>query len=151
MTGGRPPQDFFVAVGESAEFSKVLSAADVDRFAEISGDFDPIHVDEAHARTTRFGRRIAHGILSMALLSTVSAMISARARARGSRGTSVSLGYDRIRFLAPVFLGDTITVDYRFASIDTKRRRSSADIKVTNQNGELVAVGTHILKWVPND
>ena len=102
-------QGFFVTVGETAEFSKTLSAADVDRFADISGDFDPIHVDEAHARTTPFGRRIAHGILTMALLSTVSAMISARARERGSRGTSVSMGYDRVRFLKPGFIGDTPT------------------------------------------
>ena len=64
--------------------------------------------------------------------------------------TPVSLGYDRIRFLAPVFLGDTITVDYTIAAIDEERRRSTSDIKVTNQNGELVAVAQHILKWVAN-
>ncbi|MFO1364397.1 MAG: MaoC family dehydratase [Burkholderiales bacterium] len=151
MTGGRPPQDFFVAVGESAEFSKVLSAADVDRFAEISGDFDPIHVDEAHARTTRFGRRIAHGILSMALLSTVSAMISARARARGSRGTSVSLGYDRIRFLKPVFVGDTLTARYTIVALDGAARRSRAKVEVVTGDGEPAVVGEHHMKWLPEE
>jgi len=60
------------------------------------------------------------------------------------------LGYDRIRFLAPVFFGDTITVDYRISAIDTDRRRSSGDVRITNQDGTLVAVGTHILKWVKN-
>jgi acyl dehydratase len=138
-------------VGETAEFSKTLTAADVDRFAEISGDFDPIHVDEAHARGTPFGRRIAHGILSMAILSTVSAMISARARERGSRGTSVSMGYDRIRFLKPVFIGDALTARYTIVELDTAARRSRAKVEVVKGDGELAVVGEHIMKWLPED
>ena len=143
--------NFFVAVGETAEVSKTLTAADVDRFAEISGDYDPIHVDEAHARTTRFGRRIAHGILSMALLSTVSAMISARARERGSRGTSVSLGYDRIRFLEPVFIGDTLTARYTIVALDAVAGRSRAKVEVAKADGGLAVVGEHIMKWLPEE
>ena len=65
--------------------------------------------------------------------------------------TPVSLGYDRVRFLKAVFLNDTITVTYRIAAIDEARRRSIADIEVRNQDGALVAVARHILKWVPND
>jgi acyl dehydratase len=68
----------------------------------------------------------------------------------GPAETPVSLGYDRIRFLAPVFIGDTITVTYRIAEIDPARRRSRSEIEVTNQAGTLVAVGQHILNWVPN-
>ena len=68
----------------------------------------------------------------------------------GAGETPVSLGYDRIRFIGPVLLGDTITVKYTIASIDLERRRSVADIEVTTQNDELVAVGQHILKWVKN-
>ena len=64
--------------------------------------------------------------------------------------TPVSLGYDRIRFLAPVFLGDTVTINYEIVGIDEQRRRSVADIRVVNQSGELVAVAQHILKWVAN-
>jgi acyl dehydratase len=142
-------QAFFVAVGETAEFSKTLTAADVDQFAAISGDFDPIHVDEAHARTTPFGRRIAHGILSMALLSTVSAMMSARARERGSRGTSVSMGYDRIRFLKPVFAGDMLTARYTIVELDAATRRSRAKVEVVKGDGELAVVGEHLMKWLP--
>ena len=74
-------------------------------------------------------------------------MASARADADE---TPVSLGYDRIRFLAPVFFGDTITVEYTIAAIDEARRRSTGDVRITNQDGTLVAVGTHILKWVRN-
>lgn len=140
---------FFVAVGETAEFSKTLTASDIDQFAAISGDFDPIHVDETHARTTPFGRRIAHGILSMATLSTVSAIMSARARERGSRGTSVSMGYDRIRFLKPVYIGDTLTARYTILALDPATRRSRAKVEVLRGGGELVVVGEHLMKWLP--
>jgi acyl dehydratase len=140
---------FFVAVGETAEFAKTLTEADLALFCAISGDFDPIHVDEAYARTTPFGGRIAHGILSMALLSTVSAMISRRARERGSRGTSVSLGYDRIRFLKPVFVGDTLTARYTILELDPARRRSRSKVEVCRDNGELAVAGEHLMKWLP--
>ena len=65
--------------------------------------------------------------------------------------TPVSLGYDRIRFIAPVFLEDTVTVTYRIQDVEPDRRRSRSEITVTNQDGETVAVGQHILKWVAND
>jgi 3-hydroxybutyryl-CoA dehydratase len=140
---------FHVEVGETAEFAKTLTETDLALFSAISGDFDPIHVDEAYARTTPFGRRIAHGILSMALLSTVSAMISRRARERGSRGTSVSLGYDRIRFLKPVFAGDTLTARYTVLELDPATRRSRSKVEVFRNGTELAVVGEHIMKWLP--
>lgn len=139
----------YVEIGDSAEFSKTLTDADVALFAAISGDFDPIHVDEAYARTTPFGRRIAHGILSMALLSTVSAMISQRARSRGSRGTSVSLGYDRVRFLKPVFVGDTLVARYTVVELDPEARRTRSRVEVVKANGEVAVVGEHLMKWLP--
>ena len=63
----------------------------------------------------------------------------------------MSLGYDRIRFVAPVFLGDTVTVTYTITEVDPLRRRSRSRIEVTNQHGETVAVAEHILKWVRKD
>jgi acyl dehydratase len=62
----------------------------------------------------------------------------------------VSLGYDRVRFLAPVFIGDTVTLTYTIAEIDPQKRRSLADIDVVNQSGVRVAVARHILSWVKN-
>lgn len=59
-----------VAIGERAEFRKTIREADLLAFSEITGDHDPIHVDEAYAARSRFGRRIAHGALVMGLLST---------------------------------------------------------------------------------
>ncbi len=144
-------QDFFVKVGETAEFSKTLTENDVAQFAAISGDYDPIHVDEGHAHTTPFGRRIAHGILSMAVLSTVSAMISRRARERGSRGTSVSMGYDRIRFLKPVFIGETLTARYTILELDPATRRSRSKVEILKGDGELAVVGEHLMKWLPEE
>jgi len=140
---------FYVEVGDRAEFSKTIAETDLALFAAVSGDFDPIHVDEAYARTTPFGRRIAHGGLSLALLSTVSALISRRARDRGSRGTSVSLGYDRIRFLAPVFVGDTLTARYTVLELDPATQRSRSSVEVLKANGELAVAGEHLMKWLP--
>ena len=140
---------FYVEVGDRAEFSKTITETDLALFAAVSGDFDPIHVDEAYARTTPFGRRIAHGGLSLALLSTASALISRRARDRGSRGTSVSLGYDRIRFLTPVFVGDTLTARYTVLELDPATQRSRSRVEVLKANGELAVAGEHLMKWLP--
>ena len=139
---------FYVEVGDTAEFSKTITATDLALFAAVSGDFDPLHVDEVHARATPFGRRIAHGCLALALLSTVSALISRRARDRGSRGTSVSLGYDRIRFLAPVFVGDTLTARYTVLELDPATRRSRSKVEVLKADGELAVAGEHLMKWL---
>lgn len=140
---------FSIAVGETAEFTKTLTEADLAMFCAISGDFDPVHVNETYARGTRFGRRIAHGILSMAMLSTVAGMISRRAVERGSSGVSVSLGYDRIRFLQPVYINDTLTARYTIVELDEARSRSRSRVEVLNQDGTVVVVGEHLMKWLP--
>jgi len=59
----------------------------------------------------------------------------------------VSAGYDKLRFLKPVMLGDTVTVIYTVASVDKERGRSVAKVEVVNQNGELKAVAEHIMRW----
>ena len=91
---------------------------------------------------------MAHGALLVGFMSTVSTL--AIANTREAEETPVSVGYDRVRFLKPVFLGDTVTLTYRIAEIDHSRKRSYADIEVVNQEQELVGVGRHILQWVPN-
>ncbi|HKC44620.1 MAG TPA: MaoC/PaaZ C-terminal domain-containing protein, partial [Burkholderiales bacterium] len=94
-------------------------------------------------------RRIAHGILALALASTVSAMISRRARERGSRATPVSLGYDRIRFLKPVFVGDTLTARYTVLELDPASGRTRSKVEVVKDDGEVAVAGEHIMKWLP--
>ena len=63
----------------------------------------------------------------------------------------MAVGFDKVRFLAPVFLGDTVTVEYTIARLDLERRRSVAEVRITNQDGTLVAVAEHLLQWVRND
>ena len=70
---------------------------------------------------------------------------------RGIDCTPVSLGYDRIRFLGPVFFGDTVTVTYVISEVEPERRRTRATVEVRNQRGDLVSVGEHLTKWVENE
>lgn len=142
-------ESFYVAVGDRVSFSKTVSESDVYLFAGITGDLAPNHVDEEYMKRSGYGRRIAHGALIVGFMSTASSLAIAKSR-NGGNETPVSLGYDRIRFLAPVYLGDTVTVAYEIVDIDEERRRSVADIRVFNQTEELVAVAQHILKWVAN-
>ena len=141
--------EFYVTVGDTTSFSKTVSESDVYLFAGISGDFAPNHVNKAYMEKSGYGGLIAHGALLVGFMSTASTQMAARSRADDSV-VGVSLGYDRMRFLAPVYFGDTITVNYTVASIDPEKLRATADIKITNQDGTLVAVATHLLKWVKN-
>ena len=141
--------DFYLRVGDQVRFSKTVSESDVYLFAGITGDLAPNHVDEEYMRGTPYGRRIAHGALLIGFMSTASTMMVERRGGLAQDETPVSLGDDRIRFTAPVFLGDPITVTYTVADVDPSRRRSRSRIEVTNQQGETVAVAEHILKRVP--
>jgi 3-hydroxybutyryl-CoA dehydratase len=141
--------EFYVEVGSKASFTKTVSESDVYMFAGITGDFSPNHVNKAYMEKSSYGKLMVHGALMVGFMSTASTM--AIAHVRDAAETPVSLGYDRIRFLKPVFMGDTITVTYEFISIDKHTKRSVADIKITNQDDELTTVSQHILKWVPNE
>jgi 3-hydroxybutyryl-CoA dehydratase len=141
--------EFYVSVGDTTSFSKTVSESDVYLFAGISGDFAPNHVNKAYMEKSKYGRMIAHVALLVGFMSTASTQMAMGSRADDSV-TGVSLGYDRMRFLAPVFFGDTVTVSYTIAAIDPEKLRATADIKITNQDGVLVAVAQHLLKWVKN-
>ena len=135
-------------VGSSVTFSKTVGESDIYLFAGITGDLSPNHVNREFMAKTAYGRRIAHGSLLIGYMSTASTMILEK-YPTGSDATPVSLGYDRIRFLKPVFINDTITVHYTIEEMDESRNRSLSNIEITNQHDELVAVAKHILKWVP--
>jgi 3-hydroxybutyryl-CoA dehydratase len=141
---------FYVKVGDAATFSKTVGETDVYLFAGITGDLSPNHVNKAYMAKSKYKRLQAHGALMIGFMSTASTLAIAHCREDADE-TPVSLGYDRVRFLAPVYFGDTITVDYRISAVDIERRRSTADISIRNQDGVLVAVGQHILKWVKNE
>lgn len=142
------PQTF--SIGCNVKFSKTVGESDIYLFAGITGDLSPNHVDREFMKQTAYGRRIAHGSLLIGYMSTASTMILQKYPTENEDMTPVSLGYDRIRFLKPVFINDTITVHYKIESVDREKNRSLSDIEITNQQGDLVAIAKHILKWVPN-
>jgi 3-hydroxybutyryl-CoA dehydratase len=138
-------------IGDTVRFSKTVGETDVYMFAGITGDFSGNHVNEEFMKKSKYGRRIAHGALLVGYMSTASTLMIDRSLSKGIDSTPVALGYDRVRFLSPVFLGDTITVTYTIKEIDAERRRTRAQVDVHNQAGVLVAVSEHLLKWVQNE
>lgn len=142
--------DFYVRPGDEVTFSKTIGESDVYLFAGITGDLSPNHVNEDFMSRSAYKHRIAHGVLLVGFMSTTSSLMIEKAGLSQTE-TAVSLGYDRIRFLAAALIGDTVKVTYRIKEVDVERRRSRSEVSVTNQNRELVAVAEHILKWVPNE
>jgi 3-hydroxybutyryl-CoA dehydratase len=137
--------------GRSATFPKTISESDIYLLAGITGDFSPNHINEAFMKNTSYGKRIAHGALLVGFMSTASSLIIEKYPTDIIHATPVSLGYDRIRFVKPVFINDTITVCYTVEKIDHKSNRSYSKIEITNQHNEIVAAAIHILKWVANE
>jgi len=132
-----------VKVGLRTRVTKTVSESDVYLFAGITGDFDPNHVDEEYTSKTSLGHRVAHGALIIGYTSAASTRIL-----QDFDRPMVSVGYDRIRFLKPVYFGDTLTIDYEISGIELERERTIAKIEVKNQKDELVAVATHIMQLV---
>ncbi len=138
-----------VEVGQEFRFSKTVGEADVTLFAGITGDFSDTHVNEQYMKEkSSIGTRIAHGALLIGYMSTASTISIAHIIHRKDIDEfPVSLGYDKVRFLKPVRLGDTVTVRYVVARVDDAKRRSVAKVEVLNQHGELVAVAEHVMQW----
>lgn len=132
--------DTTIRPGHRVTFSKTVGESDVYLFAGITGDLAPNHTDEEFMKSTRYGRRIAHGVLLLGFASTATTMFLKEVAASG-----VSYGYNRVRFTAPVYIGDTITVAYVCREVDAAARRSFADVTVTNQDGVTCLVAEHVL------
>ncbi|MCH9675486.1 MAG: MaoC family dehydratase N-terminal domain-containing protein [Gammaproteobacteria bacterium] len=139
-----------VVVGDKTEFSKTVGESDIYGFAGITGDFAPPHMNEEFMKKSQYGHRVAHGALTVGFMSTASAQMAGRVISETDSITPMSIGYDRVRFVGPVFIGDTVTVTYTITEIDAATRRSKADLIAANQKGETVAVATHIMKWLEN-
>ncbi|WP_255448598.1 MaoC/PaaZ C-terminal domain-containing protein [Telmatospirillum sp. J64-1] len=138
-----------VKVGERFKFAKTVGEVDVTLFAGLTGDFSDTHVNEQYMQErSSLGRRIAHGALIVGYMSTASTISIAHIiHEEDLIDFPVSAGYDKIRFLKPTFLGDTVTVYYTVDSIDREAGKSTAKIEVFNQRDELLAVGTHVMRW----
>ena len=120
-------------VGDTAEIRKRITAADIESFAGVSGDYNPIHLDEEFAKATRFGRRIAHGMLTASLISSV---IANQLPGEGS----IYLG-QTLQFVAPVFLDDEITARVTVKQIRDDKPIVKLDTICVNQRDEIVIRG----------
>ena len=121
------------AIGARAAMSKTITERDVLVFAELSGDKNPVHLDEAYARQTRFGKRIAHGAFSFALISAV---LGTELPGPGS----VYLG-QTLKFLRPVYFDDTLTATVEITALRPAKGILTLKTECTNQRGERVAEG----------
>ncbi|ODT72559.1 MAG: hypothetical protein ABS75_03680 [Pelagibacterium sp. SCN 63-23] len=135
----------------SSSYETTVTGADVATFVQLTGDDYEAHTDADFMAKSSFGQTIAHGALLVGYMSAAGTRAIRAARARGNTMIPVSLGYDRMRFVAPVFFGDRVTVSYQVKSIDAARNRSLAEIEVVRQDGSVVAVAEHIMKWLQSD
>ena len=128
-------------IGDKFSTTKQITDVVVRAFAELSGDFNPIHLDEEFAKTTQFGKRIAHGMISGALISAV-------------------LGYEfkerkvvylsqTMKFIAPVFIDDTVTATATVIDIRQDKPIVTIETVCTNQNNETVVKGEGKIMLLP--
>ncbi|MEP6923023.1 MAG: MaoC family dehydratase [Pyrinomonadaceae bacterium] len=128
-------------IGDKFSTSRQITDAVVRAFADLSGDYNPIHLDEEFAKTTQFGRRIAHGMISGALISAV-------------------LGYEfkerkvvylsqTLKFTAPVFLDDTVTATATVTNIRTDKPIVTLETVCSNQTGATVVKGEAVVMILP--
>ena len=104
-----------LAIGMTAEFSKIVTSDDIQQFADLSGDHNPVHLDEDFAKTTPFKTRIAHGILSASFISRILGV--------QLPGPGAIYLKQNLSFLAPVKINDTVRAVVVITAIDTEKRR----------------------------
>jgi 3-hydroxybutyryl-CoA dehydratase len=126
-----------LSVGDAAEISRTVTDEDVRAFAEVTGDRNPVHLDEEYAAGTRFGRRIAHGMLGASLISAV---LANELPGRGTVYLSQTL-----RFTAPVFLGDTVNARVVVKQVREDKPIVTLETVCTNQRGERVVEGEAVV------
>ena len=120
-------------IGDSDEITKTITSSDIEMFADVTGDHNPIHVDDAFAKTSRFGRRIAHGMLTASLISSV---LANKLPGEGS----VYLG-QTLQFVAPVFPGDEVTARVTVKEICEDKPILKLETICLNQRNEIVIRG----------
>ena len=128
-----------IEVGQRAAVERIFDESAVRAFAELSGDFNPVHLDAAFAANTRFGRPIVHGLLTASLISTV---VGTRLPGQGSIYVSQSL-----RFRAPVFVGDTVRAEAEVREVHRERRRVVLDTRCLV--GEKIVISGEAVMWIP--
>ncbi len=123
--------------GQKAAITRTITEADIEAYAALTGDRNPVHLDSAYAARTRFGGRIAHGMLTAGLVSAVLGM-----HLPGPGAVYLS---QTLTFLKPVHIGDTITATVEVTTYDAERRRLHLRTYCANQRGETVLDGEAVL------
>lgn len=130
-----------LAVGATSEWSRTVSEADVLQYAQITGDCNPVHVDAEAAAASRFGGRIAHGMLTAGFISA--------AIANGVPGPGAIYMSQTLTFRQPVRLGDTVTARVEITEIMARTRRVRLSTVCRNQNGTVVLDGEAVVLVPP--
>lgn len=126
-----------IKIGDTFRKERLVTDELVRAFAEVSGDFNPIHLDEEFAKQTRFGRRIAHGMLSGAFISSVLGYEFAERK--------IIYLSQTLKFTAPVFIGDTVTATATVKGIREDKNIVTIDTTCTRQDGEVVVTGEAVV------
>ena len=128
-------------IGDKFSTSREVTDELIRKFAEVSGDYNPIHLDEEFAKRTRFGKRIAHGMLSGAFISAV----------LGNEFKERKIVYlsQTMRFTAPVFIGDTVTTTGTVSNIREVKGIVTLETICTNQKGETLVKGEAVVMILP--
>ncbi|MBD3212986.1 MAG: hypothetical protein GF311_10295 [Candidatus Lokiarchaeota archaeon] len=128
-------------VGDSAKFTKTITEEDVMKFAEVSGDYNPLHTDPEFAKTQMFGEQVAHGVISVGLISAVLGM--------ELFGPGILYGEQSVRFVKPVYFGNELTavatVKEKYTKKDGKLKFIRCTTQVFNQDEELVTDGEAVV------
>ena len=122
-----------LVLGETAEFTKTITEADIILFAGVTGDLNPAHINEEYAKNTFFKTRIAHGILQAVFISAAIGM--------KLPGPGTIYMKQELNFRAPVHIGDTITARVEVSQIDEEKNRVVLKTTCSNQEGEIVLDG----------
>ena len=120
-------------IGQKASLKKTISEKDIEHFIAITGDKNPLHIDESFAGRTFFGQRIAHGMLSASLFSTLVGMYIP--------GIGAIYKKQTLEFLRPVFIGDTLTAWFEIVKIDRDKEEILIKSWIENQDGKVVTQG----------
>ena len=128
-------------IGDQFSTSRAVTDEVIRKFADVSGDFNPIHLDEEFAKTTRFGKRIAHGMLSGAFISAV----------LGNEFRERKIVYlsQTMKFVAPVFIGDTVKATGTITNIREDKNIVTLETVCTNQNGDVLVKGEAAVMILP--
>ena len=126
-----------LAIGDTASRTRTITDEDIKLFAQVSGDDNPVHLDENYAAETQFGKRIAHGMLTVGMISAI------LGNDLPGHGT-IYLGQE-VKFRAPVYIGDTVTATVECIKYREDKRIATFSTTVTNQDGTTVIKGEAVV------